>query len=94
VKGLMETVMAGSKHAPLPASFAKAAPIIDVSRRVEDAIEAGALGDAVEIMKAHTLVTHIRAVQDGRMDAAIVDDEISRAPDNVRQLFQPTAVAA
>jgi chemotaxis protein histidine kinase CheA len=94
VKGLMETVMAGSRHPPLPHFFSKAAPIIDVSRRVEDAIEGGEFSTPVEIMKAQTLLTHVRAVQEGRMDASIVDAEIAQAPDNVRQLFQPVAAAA
>jgi len=92
VKGLMDVVMAGSKGRPLPA-FIKGAAIADLGAKVDAAIEAGALEDPYEIMKAQTIVTHVRAVQAGHLDAAVVDDEIAKAPTNVRQLFAVGAAA-
>jgi len=93
VKGLMEIVMAGSRTGPMP-TFSKSMPVATMMEKVDAAIEDGTLDSPQEIMKAQTLMTHIRAVQDGRMDAAIVDDEIAQAPDNVRTLFQPAQAAA
>lgn len=93
VKSMMEVVMAGSKGRPMP-TFSKATPFASLAEKVETAIEDGTLDNPLEIMKAQTLVTHVRAVQSGHMDAAVVDDEITKAPDNVRQLFMPAQAAA
>lgn len=93
LKGLMDVVMAGSKGRPMPTFMKSATAVATLGQTVDDAIESGALESPLEILKAQTLVTHIRAVQAGHMDAAIVDDEIARAPDNVRQLFATQAAA-
>ena len=93
VKGLMETVMAGSKGTPMP-TFSKGAPIDTIATRVEEAIEDGTLESPLEIMKAQTMITRMRAVQEGKMDAAVFESEVSLAPDNVRQLFAPSQAAA
>lgn len=93
VKGLMDVVMAGSKGRPMPA-FVKGATVADLGAKVDEAIESGVLNDSVEIMKAQTLVSRIRAVQAGHLDAVLVDDEIAKAPTNVRSLFAPAQAAA
>lgn len=88
---MMETVMGRSAPAVQPPTFAKAAPMVDIQTRLDEAIDNGVLETPADQQHALTLL-HRKALADaGKMPMQAVLADIAASNDTIKQIFAASA---
>ena len=68
--------------------------VVKASEKVWDALEAASDAGTMEsgyIIKGHSLLSRLRAVEDGKLDKAIFEAEVAKAPENLKPFFLAVA---
>jgi hypothetical protein len=91
VQGLVDAVMGKSQNPGGAPEITKGVvQKVDFAALIDQAIDDGRLSDG-SITKAMSIVQHLHMAREGRVDQRIVDQEIEKAPAEIRDLFRSAA---